>query len=141
MFGLQVEACFDAAHFLAGHSGACRNLHGHRWRVVVDIAGSEPVSSGSERDMLVDFAGVKQQLRDLVAEFDHRLIYEAGSLRPTTLAALKEEGFIMVELPCRPTAERLAELMYKRLAAGGMAVSKVTVYETPENCAAYWEEI
>lgn len=140
MFGLQVEACFDAAHFLAGHSGACRNLHGHRWRVVVEISGSEPVRDGSERDMLVDFAGVKQQLRELAAEFDHKLIYEAESLKPATLAALKEEGFAMVELPCRPTAERLAELMYKRLAAGGLMVSRVTVYETPENCAAYWEE-
>lgn len=139
MFGLQAEACFDAAHFLAGHGGACRNLHGHRWRVVAGLDGEELTAEGSERDMLLDFAGLKQQLRALAADFDHRLIFEAGTLRPATLAALQEEGFAMVELPFRPTAERLAQHFYHKLQADGLAVTRVTVYETPENCAAYWE--
>ncbi|MBQ3180475.1 MAG: 6-carboxytetrahydropterin synthase [Firmicutes bacterium] len=139
MFGLQAEACFDAAHFLAGHSGACRNLHGHRWRIVAELRGGELAAGGSGRDMLVDFAGLKQQLRALAAEFDHKLIYEAGTLRPATLAALREEDFALAELPFRPTAERLAQYFYHRLQADGLMVARVTVYETPENCAAYWE--
>ena len=139
MFGLQAEACFDAAHFLAGHSGACRNLHGHRWRIVAELRGGELAAGGSGRDMLVDFAGLKQQLRALAAEFDHKLIYEAGTLRPATLAALREEDCALAELSFRPTAERLAQYFYHRLQADGLMVARVTVYETPENCAAYWE--
>ncbi len=140
MFGLQAEVCFDAAHFLAGHSGACRNLHGHRWRIVAELCGDELTAEGSGRDMLLDFAGLKQALRALAGRFDHKLIYEAGTLRPATLDALHDEGFALAELPFRPTAERLAQHFYRELRADGLAVARVTVYETPENCAAYWEE-
>lgn len=139
MFALQAEATFDAAHFLQGHKGACRNLHGHRWRVVLEIEGMEPQPGGPARDMLLDFADVKHTLRELAAGLDHKLIYEAGSLRPQTVAALNEEGFALVEMPFRPTAERLSEWFYHRLAAAGIAPARVWVYETPENCAAYWE--
>ncbi|MBQ2887955.1 MAG: 6-carboxytetrahydropterin synthase [Firmicutes bacterium] len=139
MFALQAEATFDAAHFLQGHEGACRNLHGHRWRVVLEIEGAQPGTSGPARDMLLDFADVKHILRNLAAGLDHKMIYEAGSLRPQTVAALKDEGFALVELPFRPTAERLSEWFYHKLAAAGIAPAKVWVYETPENRAAYWE--
>ena len=38
MYYLKTESSFDSAHFLKGYNGKCRNLHGHRWRVVVDDA-------------------------------------------------------------------------------------------------------
>lgn len=39
MYMLQSEASFDAAHFLKGYDGKCKNIHGHRWRIVVRISG------------------------------------------------------------------------------------------------------
>ena len=35
MYVLQTEQSFDAAHFLKDYKGKCSNIHGHRWRVVV----------------------------------------------------------------------------------------------------------
>lgn len=139
MFTLQSSADFDAAHFLKEHPGACSNLHGHRWRVEAEICGENLQADGAARDMLVDFADFKRALREYAAEFDHKLIYEAGSLRPTTLAALTEEGFALVELAYRPTAERLAYLFFERLREAGFAPLRVKVWETPDNCAVYEE--
>ncbi len=33
------EVSFDASHRLLHYEGKCRNLHGHRWRVEVWLAG------------------------------------------------------------------------------------------------------
>lgn len=41
MYYLKTESSFDSAHFLKGYAGKCRNLHGHRWRVVVEIAADQ----------------------------------------------------------------------------------------------------
>ena len=37
MYYLKTEHSFDSAHFLAGYEGKCRNIHGHEWRVVIEI--------------------------------------------------------------------------------------------------------
>ncbi|MBQ2348898.1 MAG: 6-carboxytetrahydropterin synthase, partial [Clostridia bacterium] len=72
-------------------------------------------------------------------KFDHCLIIEKGTLKQTTLNALFDEGFKIKELPFRPTAEEFARYFYYRMTEKGYNVKKLTVYETPNNCAAYEE--
>ena len=43
----------------------------------------------------------------------------------------------MIEVPYRPTAENFARAFFEALSAEGLPVLRVTVYETPDNCAAY----
>ena len=69
----------------------------------------------------------------------YSLIIEKGSLMPATMAALQAENFRIIEIPYRPTAERLAYYFYERLTACGYHVHRSTVYETPNNCASYEE--
>jgi len=140
MYTLQAEASFDAAHFLAGHSGKCRNLHGHRWLVRAELQGRQLQADGSERGMLLDFAKFKQALKQLAEQLDHKFIYEQGTLRAGTVAALQSEGFALLAMPFRPTAEELAHWFYQQLQQLNLAPARVLVYETPENCAAYFEE-
>jgi hypothetical protein len=45
------EVSFDASHRLLHYEGKCRNLHGHRWRVEVWLAGEIDERTG----ILVDF--------------------------------------------------------------------------------------
>ena len=71
--------------------------------------------------------------------FDHCLIYEAGTLREKTLEALEEEGFRLVQVPFRPTAENFAYYFYAGIQEAGYPVCRVEVYETPGNCAVYEE--
>lgn len=139
MYSLQAEASFDAAHFLAGHPGKCHNLHGHRWKVRAEVQAASLNAAGPERGMLLDFAGLKQCLKGLAAQFDHTFIYEEGSLQPATVAALQAEGFALASVPFRPTAEELARWFYQALQQQGVQPAQVWVYETPKNCAAYYE--
>lgn len=137
MYYLQAEQSFDAAHFLKGYQGKCKNIHGHRWRLVAMIQGETLQETGPHTGMLTDFGDLKEALKVLADELDHTLLIEKGSLRQETLAALEAEDFRMVVLPFRTTAENFARYFYDRLTGLGYSVQKVQVFETPTNCACY----
>lgn len=137
MFSLKTSAAFDSAHFLAGYNGKCANLHGHRWQVEVTVQSETLCASGQQRGMLIDFHNLKAAVKCLADRYDHALIYEEGSLKPATVAALQDEQFHLIAVPFRPTAEHFAKAFFEELSAEGLPVRRVTVYETPDNCAVY----
>ena len=139
MYYIRSESSFDSAHFLKGYAGKCSNLHGHRWRVVVELGAPKLSEEKQTKGMVLDFGDLKSALKEICDNLDHCLIYEAGSLRRKTVEALFEEGFHLVEVPFRPTAENFARYFYEEIRAAGFAVSRIEVYETPTNCAVYEE--
>ena len=141
MYRLKTESSFDAAHFLTDYHGKCENLHGHRWKVVAYLSQETLCTEGTHKDMVIDFGEFKQALRALTEELDHSFIVEEGSLMPETLACLEKEGFCLTIMPFRTTAENLARYFYGRLKKGGLPVSEIEVYETPNNCAIYCGEM
>lgn len=137
MYTLTSEHSFDAAHFLHGYNGKCSNIHGHRWRVVVEISSESLKDDNHARGMVVDFDVLKEDVKNMVDIFDHCLIIEKGSLRPETLAALTAERIKMIELEFRTTAENFAKYFYDVMSGRGYDVKTVSVYETPNNRASY----
>ncbi len=140
MYILKVKAEFDSAHFLKDYEGRCANIHGHRWVVTVEVSAEQVLSEGPYRGMIVDFGKLKDDLREEAYKLDHTLILEKGSLKTSTMEAMKEEGFSMVELDFRPTAENLAKFFYEIMSTKGYTVTRVIVYETPDNCAEFISE-
>lgn len=155
MYGLQAEAHFDSAHFLADYYGKCENLHGHRWRIVATIEAQELQGAnagghlrddgtcgadGTERDMVADFGAFKCIVGEVADELDHTFLVEEGTLSPATMAALESEGFSLTVLPFRTTAENLARHVFERLVERSLPVSQVEVDETPNNRAFYAPE-
>lgn len=118
-YEVAVHISFSAAHQLRGHSGPCKDLHGHNWRVEAGFAAAR-----LNRDsMVVDFFHVKEQLNRLAAMFDHKVINEVPP-------------FNRLE----PTAERLAEFFFKGLKkALPVAPAYVTIGETDATSATYRE--
>lgn len=138
MYYLTSEASFEGAHFLSGYDGKCSNLHGHRWRVILKIKSESLMPDGQQRGMVIDFGDVKKALKIETDFLDHTFIYEKGSLKATTIAALNNENFLMREVEFRPTAENFARYFYDLFTDKyGFDVAEATVYETPNNCASY----
>lgn len=138
MYQLTTEHSFDSAHFLAGYDGKCGNLHGHRWRVLLTVQSETLREDRQQKGMCVDLAELKKDLRTELDALDHVLIIEQGSLRESTMKALQEEKFQVVEMPFRPTAENFARYFYELFTLKGYPVAKVEVYETPNNSAVYF---
>lgn len=137
MYYLKSEAAFDSAHFLSGYDGKCKNLHGHRWRVVAEIKSETLSEEKQTRGMVIDFGDLKSALKGLCDNLDHSLIYEDGCLKAKTIEALYDEGFRLIPVSFRPTAENFAKYFYDLLAKQGFEVNRVEVFETPNNSATY----
>lgn len=136
MYSVTTEGSFDAAHFLKDYQGKCKNIHGHRWRVVVQVSATSLLEDKQNQGMVADFKDVKKALNQLLNTFDHTLIYEKDSLKPALKKLLQEEDFALREVPFRPTAENFSRFFYEELKKS-MNITQVSVYETPNNCATY----
>lgn len=123
------ESSFDAAHFLTNYEGKCKNIHGHRWRVVVTIKGE--LTNG----MLVDFGDFKKDIKDLCDYFDHSFIVEKGSLDKKLFDLLNKQ-FVLRVVDFRTTAENFSKYIFEEMSKK-YSVKEVCVYETPNNCARY----
>lgn len=139
MYYIKFEESFDSAHFLKDYNGKCGNIHGHRWRIVAQVRSEDLGLEDDRRGMVHDFSEVKDVLKELCDAFDHTMIYEAGTLKEATIAALEDEGFEITEVSFRPTAENFARYFYDRIKEKGYDAHRVEVYETPNNCAVYEE--
>lgn len=120
---------FDAAHRLPSHPGKCSHLHGHRWLVQVEIEGDLDGAG-----MVMDFGDVKGRLKALLDEhYDHATLAWEGD--EDMVDFLLQQQFRHLVLPCEPTAENLAAILFGQLEGDLPGLVSVTVWETPTNKA------
>ncbi|MGL4992289.1 MAG: 6-pyruvoyl trahydropterin synthase family protein [Sarcina sp.] len=150
---LECEESFDSSHFLRGHKGKCKNLHGHRWRVKYRLKAEELIKEGSSRAMIIDFGDIKKIIKAYFDDFDHALILEddiagASEKELNFIKACEEMEFKIVKVPFRTTAENMSKYFYEELEKLLLKVNNeknykvdyIEVYETPNNAAIYREE-
>ena len=107
-----------------------------------EIYGEKLQSEGEKSGMLIDFGDFKKAVKAVADSFDHSLIVQKGTLRENTMKALCDEHFRIIEVDFRPTAENFSKYFYEILKEREkLQMYSVTVYETPDNCACYEEEI
>ena len=79
MFKIAKEFQFDACHMLDGHNGKCHNLHGHTYRLLVEIS-NELITSGSSADMVMDYADIKSIVKQqIIDQLDHAYLYNQNN--------------------------------------------------------------
>jgi len=124
-----VEFCYG--HRLLDHAGPCRHPHGHN--AIAEIEVSSPALDAM--NMVIDFAEVKSRVeRWIDRELDHRMILRSDD---PLVGALRDLGEPMYLLESNPTVERIARLIFEAARDCGLAVSRVTVWETPSSSATY----
>jgi len=102
------EFVFEAAHQLHSHSGKCRNLHGHTYRVQVFLQGEVGVPGG----MVRDFSEIQWAFDSAIKPYcDHQFL---NSTLPVSCT----------------TAELIAGWILKTLRSPLPQIVKVRVYET-----------
>ena len=143
MYKVVKEFRFEAGHTLDQHQGKCKNLHGHNYKVLVEMSSSVL----DDMEMVKDFYNLNTFAKPLFDEFDHAFIYNTNCLDD-----FEKEIFMVCEkynrkvkfLPFRSTAENMAkyfhEVLNSQIKDERVAVTKVTVYETPTSFASYSSE-
>ena len=96
------------AHMLANHWGACRNLHGHSYRLHVTVMR---IAELAVNDMVVDFSDLKSLVNKLIVyKYDHAFLYWENSDdegEQAIAAAAMKFGHKVVGMKQRPTAENM----------------------------------
>lgn len=122
MYLLTVHDYFSSAHQLKGYRGKCEGVHGHNWKVEVEVGGETLDNIG----LLVDFSILKKNLKNVLDPLDHVMLNEVDGFREKN-----------------PSSEHIARHIYERmretLPAGVMIVS-VTVWESENAKAVYSEQ-
>lgn len=96
---------FEAAHQLKWHSGACKNLHGHSYKLEVTVAGEL-----DDNGIVIDFSDLRAVVDEVVIDrFDHTYLND---------------------LIANPTAEVIAGEIWQTLAAAGLRLDRVVLWET-----------
>ncbi len=136
---------FSAGHFITFNGDICERIHGHNWRVAVEVEG--PLD---ENHYVFDFIALLDLSRAIVAELDHRMLLPDGSGR----IGIVEEGpnwravhgdrywsfprdeCVILPIP-NTTTERIAAWFSQRLrnaiSARGLIVPPVVRVEIEEN--------
>ena len=122
-YTLKIITDFASAHTLRDYPGACARMHGHNWKVEVEVTAVELDAIG----MGVDFRVIKQAARDIAERLDHRYL---NDLAP----------FVQIN----PTAENIAAYFHQELSAqlnnDSIRVHAVTLWETERACVRYVED-
>jgi 6-pyruvoyltetrahydropterin/6-carboxytetrahydropterin synthase len=126
---------FDAAHILTNHSGLCKNLHGHTYRVDISVSASGTKDDG----MVMDFKDLKKIATSVICDrFDHAFIFNTQSAGESEIAdVVARNGMRTVALPFRSTAENLARFFFDELEDKIHGLCSVKVWETQDSCAEY----
>ena len=69
-YTLKILADFASAHTLRDYPGACARMHGHNWKVEVEVVAEQLDDVG----MGLDFKVIKQAARGIAARLDHRYL-------------------------------------------------------------------
>ena len=122
-YTLKILTDFAAAHYLRNYEGVCNRLHGHNWKVEVQVVARQLDEVG----MGVDFKVIKDATKSLIGRLDH---YNLNDQPP----------FDRIN----PTAENIAAYLYSELSrtlnTETVKVDAITLWETDRACVTYTED-
>ncbi|MDX1347065.1 MAG: 6-carboxytetrahydropterin synthase QueD [Thiomicrorhabdus chilensis] len=121
-FVLKTLLDFASAHSLRGYPGDCAKLHGHNWKIEVQVSGTQLNDIG----MVIDFKEIKRHAKEVVKELDHTFLNDHLHFQEVN-----------------PTAENIAVYLFRaieaRIASPEVRMHSITVWENDRNCVTYSE--
>jgi len=121
MYTLSVEKTISTAHQLRDYEGPCARIHGHNWKIRLEVQST----TVDEIGIAVDFAVLDEKLWKVIGPFDHQMI---NSVPPFD--------------NINPTAENLVKYIYDQLRnklTEKVSLKKVSIWETDEYMVSYEE--
>tara|TARA_B110000305_G_scaffold85805_1_gene96658 strand:- start:6 stop:380 length:375 start_codon:yes stop_codon:yes gene_type:complete len=111
---------FSSAHVLNGHEGACKRMHGHNWKVEVEVCGNKLDNIG----MVIDFKEIRNMTKGVVDQLDHRFLNDLNPFKKIN-----------------PTAENIAQYIYKELSEvmndKQIEVKSIKLWETEKSAVTF----
>lgn len=142
---LTKEFSFEAAHALEGYDGACREIHGHSYRLFVTVKGEPAGDEGNPKcGMVMDFGVLKRIVgEEIVARMDHALVLRRTDGNAALREALAARFEHIVTVEYQPTCEHMLADFAARLRARmpeGVELYSLRLHETATSYAEWFAE-
>lgn len=121
MYRLSTQISISAAHYLNKYDGDCARLHGHNWKVKVEVTADRLDETG----MAMDFKDLKDVTWEAIGKYDHQVFNEL-------------EPFDSIN----PTAENIARHFYQQISIQlpkHVKMAKLCLWETDKYLVEYSE--
>lgn len=121
---------WEMGHRLPNHKGLCKNLHGHSYKMRVELEGQL-----NENNMLIDYYDLSKIVNKIIEPFDHAFLCEKED--KLVLDFLQQNGFKTLLFHTSSTVENITYYMLDLLAEelrSYINIEKITVriYETSD---------
>jgi 6-pyruvoyltetrahydropterin/6-carboxytetrahydropterin synthase len=130
---LAKEFRWEMGHRLPNHKGSCRNVHGHSYKLIVEVEG-EPTADG----MIIDLQDISKAVKPVLADLDHAFLCSRDDTAMEAFLEQHEMKRVYIEVPS--TVENICALFTERILPFVKTYNNVTqlsvrVYETPNSMA------
>ena len=142
---LTKEFSFEAAHTLDGYAGACREIHGHSYRMFVTVRGEASADVQSPTcGMVMDFGELKRIVTEqVVARMDHSLVLRRSDDNERLAGMLGERFGRIVTVGYQPTCENMLADFASRIGSqlpAGVKLHSLRLHETATSYAEWFAE-
>lgn len=142
------EFSWSMAHMLANHKGKCKNIHGHTYKMEVELKRNGEINlidapGTTEHGMVMEFDDVKTIIKETIVDLlDHAFLYwndSTDDLEHDIARLLIKHERKVININYRPTAENLAkdflEKLQNEFLPYSLNVVSVKLWESPSSFA------
>lgn len=123
------EYTWEMGHRLSFHEGLCKNLHGHTYKMIVELEGTE-----NQNGIVIDFYDLDKIIHPIIENLDHSCIaYKKDKDLVSALVGLKSKT-VLVDF--HTTVENISKYILLKIKASSLPdnirKTSVRLYETPD---------
>jgi len=119
---------FDSAHYTKGITSKCMNIHGHTFKLSVEVEGEINPETG----MVVDFLVLKDIVKKVISEYDHKFIIPKKDFEKIRVEGPFNYEYKVIDYP-EATTEYIALDIAKKIYEKLNLPVKVKLYEGSRN--------
>ncbi len=145
MIRLTKEFSFESAHALEGYDGACREVHGHSYRLFVTVKGNpieDPTSA--KCGMVIDFGDLKRVVNEqIINRLDHSFVMRRSPQAEQLAEVMSAQFSKVILVDYQPTCENMLSDFAARIAPRlpqGVKIHSLKLHETATSYAEWYAE-
>jgi 6-pyruvoyltetrahydropterin/6-carboxytetrahydropterin synthase len=122
------EYRWEMGHRLSNHTEGCQNLHGHSYRLVVALTGTN-----NSDGMVFDFGDISRIVRPIIEQLDHSTMLHHDD--QPLVEFLQSQSMKLTLTPFHPTTEELGQWLINQIAEeignpSNIQELSITLFET-----------
>jgi 6-pyruvoyltetrahydropterin/6-carboxytetrahydropterin synthase len=140
---LTKEFSFEMSHALEGYDGACRQVHGHSYRLFVTVSGTPSDDPDDPKyGMVMDFGDLRRMVhRAIIERYDHAFVVRRTAANAVLIEAMRAHFGRVEAVDYQPTCEnmiaRFADALRTELPVG-VTLHSLRLHETATSFAEWF---